>query len=132
MTNPIGPLSSSDKARSTLAHRLGLKADRLRQKYTKFGLRSQRVFLCWSSWSGEERGEGDETLFARVEITPTPRVSDLNALNRRPYAAGVFKEGSVRVDQISAVVFTRDMLSGLVIPVVDHQGNVCGCRPLPS
>jgi hypothetical protein len=107
-------------------------ADRLRGKATKFGLRSQRVFLCWSRFSGAERGEGTETMLARVEILPTPRVSDLTAANHRPYSHGTYKEGSIRVDQISVAQYTRDMLLGLVIPVVNEQGCVCGCRAIPA
>lgn len=123
------PLGSVTAARSTLAHRLTNRVDRIRQLNTRFGLRSLRVFLVWSKFSGAERGEGRETIIARVELLPTPRVSDLTAIARRPYSLGVFKEGSIRIDQISGAKYTRDMLLGLEIPIVDQLGNVCGCRP---
>ena len=123
------PLGSSIAARSTLAARLSGKVDRLRQLNTRFGLRPNRVFLVWSEWSGVERGEGREAVITKVELLPTPQVSDLTALNRRPFAIGIFPEGSIRVDQISVAVFTRDMLNGLAIPIVDQRGCVCGCRP---
>lgn len=110
------PLSSPEAARRTLAHRLTPTADRLRQLNTRFGLRSKRVWLVWTRWTGEVRGEGEEQLLARVELLPTPRISDLGSLTRRPYLAGVFREGTVRVDQISAGAYTYDVLRGLSIP----------------
>jgi hypothetical protein len=100
----------------TLAHRLTRTADRLRQFNTRFGLRSRRVFLVWTQWTGSERGEGNETEVARRELLPTPRVTDGTAINRRPWAAGTMPEGSLRVDQISAGAYTEDNLRGLVVP----------------
>src|SRR5690606_19330758 len=73
-------------------------------------------------------GEGTEQVIARVELLPTPRVSDLNAITRRPYSAGIFPEGSLRVDEISAGAYTRDMLVGLVIPGEAPRGG-CGDSP---
>lgn len=102
--------------RKTLAHRLTRVADRLRQLNTRFGLRSQRVFLVWTRWTGDERGEGDERELYRVELLPTPRVSDLSAIALRPWAAGVVQEGTLRVDQISAGAYTFDNLVGRVMP----------------
>lgn len=110
------PLSGPEEAKRTLAHKLTPIADRLRQLNTRFGLRSKRVFLVWSVWSGAERGEGTERVLYEIELLPTPRVSDLSSLARRPYSAGVFPEGSIRVDQISAGAYTRDVLVGLSIP----------------
>lgn len=111
-----GPLTGPDAARATVAHRLTGVADRLRQLNTRFGLRSKRVFLVWTRWSGAERGEGEESLLAEIELLPTPRVSDLSSISRRAYAVGVFPEGSIRVDQISAGAYTYDVLRGLSIP----------------
>lgn len=102
--------------RTTVAHRLTRVADRLRQLNTRFGLRSQRVFLVWTRWTGEERGEGDESVLARVELLPTPRVSDMSAIALRPWSAGMFPEGMLRVDQISAGAYTAENLKGLTIP----------------
>ena len=125
------PLSPTE-ASSTLAQRLTRKADQLRQLNTKFGLRPDRVFLVWTQWSGAERGEGTETVKARIEITPTPRVSDVSGISRRPYSLGVFPEGTVRVDQISSAVFTDDILRGLDIPTpVDRPcGSSTACGPV--
>jgi len=123
------PLPGPNAARNTLAHRKGLLADRLRQKYTTFGLRSKRVFLVWSRWTGEERGEGDEEVIARVELLPTPRTSDVSGVSYRSYGIGVFPEGSIRVDQVSIVAYTEDMLRGLRIP--EDRARPCGsgCGP---
>lgn len=110
------PLTGPEAAKRTLAHKLTPVADRLRQLNTRFGLRSKRVFLVWTEWGGAERGEGDERILFELELLPTPRVSDLGSLTRRPYSAGVFPEGSLRVDQISAGAYTRDVLIGKSIP----------------
>lgn len=136
------PLPGPAAARRTLAHRFTGMADRLRQLNTKFGLRSQRVFLVWTQWSGVERGEGVEQVIAEVELLPTPRISDLTATARRGYSAGVFPEGSLRVDQISAGAYTYDMLTGRFIPgnttesydpndgtAVNQQGSERGTNP---
>ena len=104
-----------DEARRSLAHRLGPRIDRLRQISTRFGERPYRVFLVWTRSQGAESSRGDESVIARVEILPTPRVSDVTALSRRPWTVGVLPEGTLRVDRVS-VLYTFDQLSGLVIP----------------
>jgi hypothetical protein len=110
------PLTGPEAARRTLAHRMTRVADRLRQLNTRFGLRSNRVFLVWTRWSGAERGEGREEVLAEIELLPTPRISDLTSQSRRPFSAGIFPEGSLRVDQISCGAYTHDHLMGLAIP----------------
>lgn len=74
------------------------------------------MFLVWTEWTGVERGEGEEKLYAEVELLPTPKVSDLSSLARRPYAGGIFAEGSIRVTEISAGAYTLDVLQGKSIP----------------
>lgn len=109
------PLTPSEAKRS-LANRLGLRvADRLRQFSTRFGLRSRRVFLTWTRFTGAERGEGYERILARTEILPTPKVADATSVMRMPFAAGVLPVGSLRVSLIS-VKFTLDQLTGRRIP----------------
>lgn len=114
MAKPIRPLAPGE-ARRTLAHRFSRRADRLRQLSTRFGLRSDRVFLVWTEYTGERRGEGDERVIARLEILPTPRVSDQTSVQFAPFSAGVLPVGSVIVDRISAQ-FTEDVLMGKRIP----------------
>lgn len=105
-----------DQARRTLANRFGPRADRLRQLNTNFGIRSKRVFLVWTEWKADERGEGEEVILSRVELLPTPRVSDLTAIQRRAFLQGALPDGSIRVDEISVARYTEDNLKGLVIP----------------
>jgi len=104
------------QARSTLVARFGPRADRLRQFNTNFGARSKRVFLVWESWGGGERGVGTPRILARVELLPTPKVSDLSAVQRRSWLEGALSDGSGRVDEISVHRYTEDMLRGLTIP----------------
>jgi hypothetical protein len=106
----IRPLSP-DEAKRTLANRLGPRVDRLRQFSTNFGLRPYRVFLVWTRYSGDERGEGDEHELRRVEVLPTPRVTALDNLTYGPVSTGVLPSGSVRIDRVSTT-FTEDQLMG--------------------
>lgn len=108
------PLSPTEAAH-TLAHRLGPRVDRVRQIATKLGIRPYHVFLVWEKWSGEERGEGDENVIARLELLPTPKVESIDAISLRLYSAGVLPVGSIRVRRISTL-YTQDQLTGLVIP----------------
>jgi hypothetical protein len=123
---------SAEAAKQSLAHRLTRPADRLRQFYTRFGLRSTKVFLVWTKWSGKRRGEGKEEILTRVELLPTPRVTDETAIRRNPRAQGILPEGTLRIDQISAGAYTADNLRGLVIPGLDatsphdSRGQVVG------
>lgn len=111
----IGPLTAH-QARTSLAHRLTARVDRLRQRLTSAGLRSDRVFLVWTTFSGAHRGEGEETEVARVELLPTPRVSDMTAVNFNPFSAGILPNGVIRVDRVSGRM-TEDQLRGLAIPL---------------
>ncbi len=104
------------QAKRTLAHRFTRLADRLRQLPTKFGIRPQRVFLVWTIWSGDEAGEGRETVLAEFEILPTPKVLDsASAILRDPRSAGYLPTGSIVVSNVSNTL-TRDMLKGHQIP----------------
>lgn len=116
------PLTPAE-AKRTLAHRFAGLADRTRQLATKFGLRSKRVFLVWTEWSGSERGEGEERERARHELLPTPLVSDLTSVALNPYAAGKLPVGSVRVSEISATL-TFDQLSGTRVPGREGAGEL--------
>jgi hypothetical protein len=111
-----GPLRSGDEARRTIAHRFTRLADRLRQLNTRFGMRSNRVFLTWTRWTGEARGEGREEVLARVELLPTPKVTGEASILRRAFAQGVLPDGVIVLTEISAGAFTRDQLTGLKIP----------------
>jgi hypothetical protein len=107
---------SPERARRTLANRLAPVGDRVRQIATRLGVRPYRVFLTWTQWTGPERGEGTENLYARLEILPTPRVQSLDKLAFSLYHAGTITVGSVQVDRISLVQFTEDVLRGKSFP----------------
>lgn len=102
------------QARHTLAHRLAPRVDRLRQFATRFGVRPYRCWLVWTQWSGE-RGEGEETPVARMEILPTPKVVSLDSVTFRGFSGGMIPVGSMRVTEVSAL-FTSDQLRGIAIP----------------
>jgi hypothetical protein len=121
MPRPL-PLPSPTAARKTLVHRFAARADRLRQLYTRFGMRSRRVFLVWTVAAGEERGAGSESVIARRELLPTPKVSDATGITRRPISIGEIPDGSVRLEQVSAGAYTEDNLRGKSIPQDYAQG----------
>jgi len=125
------PLAGGVAAKRTLAHRLTRTADRLRQFNTRFGIRSRRVFLVWFQYTGPERGEGSGTVLARVELLPTPKVSDATALGRRPYPIGLLPDGSLRIEEISCGAYTEDNLRGLVIPGGGEGKLLAGTRIVP-
>lgn len=107
---------SPEEAKRTLAHRLSPLADRLNQLFTKFGIAPYRVFLTWTKWTGLERGEGDERLFRRIEILPTPELKSLDAVSFSVFHAGTVPVGSVKLERISNVTFTADILLGKAFP----------------
>jgi hypothetical protein len=94
----------------------------LRQLATRFGIRSTRVFLVWTRWTGEYRGEGDEYEVARVEMLPAPKVSPDTAVQGQPYSAGKLPVGMLTVNLIS-LRFTREMLQGRVMPSNNEGAN---------
>lgn len=104
-----------EEAKRSLAQRLGPRVDRVRQLATRFGIRPLRVFLVWTKSQGAVAGRGDEEIIARVELLPTPRVSNITSIARRPWSGGQLPEGTTLVDRISSS-FTADNLSGLAIP----------------
>jgi hypothetical protein len=113
---PLNPF----EARATLANRLTRIADRIRQFSTSFGLRPYRVFLVWSRFDGEERGEGNEREVQRTEILPTPRISSLTSLQNMAYGAGVLSTGTLQVDLISPSI-PQSALDGTRVPSVGQD-----------
>jgi hypothetical protein len=111
------------QAKRTLANRLTRVANSVRQFATTLGVRPYRVFLVWTTFDGEERGEGTERELARVELLPTPKTAELTALQQAPYSAGVLSTGSLRLDKISAG-FTAAQLTGLEVPGQGQQPDM--------
>jgi hypothetical protein len=112
---PLTPL----EARWTLVNRLGRRIDRARQFTTKYGLRPYRVFLTWTKFSGDETGEGNEQVYQRIEILPTPKLIDLTAINYSPVSSGVLPIGSIQLRRVS-ISYTQDTLMGKTVPI-PHQ-----------
>jgi len=109
--HPLQPF----QAKMTLANRLRGPVNRVRQIATDLGVRPYRVFLVWTTFDGEERGEGSEYELARVEILPTPKIGELTSLGMNPYSQGFASTGSLRLEKISAG-FTQPQLMGLEVP----------------
>lgn len=86
--------------------------DRVRQIATNLGARPHRVFLVWTSWTGRERGEGEEEELVRLELLPTPVINDLTSVAWNPYSAGKLPVGAIGVREISAGQYTRELLHG--------------------
>jgi hypothetical protein len=121
--NPRAHPLTPDQAKRTLAQRLGTLGDNLRQLATNFGVRPYRCFLVWTHWGGAERGEGMEREVKRIEVLPTPRVTSLDNLSFSFFHAGTLPVGSVRVDRISVVRFSYDILTGKMVPT-PHEDHI--------
>src|SRR5271157_5930725 len=123
---PLGPA----EAKRSILQRIAPLVDRARQVAVKTGLRSHRVFLVWTLWSGASRGEGDEREIARMELLPTPRVDGLDAVALRSFSAGILPEGSVRLRSVS-VRYTEEQLRGRIVPPVAWRRDAVALDPLP-
>lgn len=75
------------------------------------GLRSYKVVLVWTRWSGARRGEGVEALVREHEILPIPKVSEMGVIGSSATPIGSTEEGSITVSEISAR-YTEDVLDG--------------------
>lgn len=120
---PLTPL----EARRSIANRLAPTVDRIRQLNTKLGERPHRVFLTWTRWTGEARGEGAEELVGQLEVLPTPRVDSLDSVSFSMFSGGTLPVGSIRVSEISVATFTEDLLCGRRIP-----DEARCCRDVPD
>jgi hypothetical protein len=109
------------QAVASFANRFGKVADNLRQLNTTFGTRPYRVFLVWTTWTGGERGVGDEKLIEQIEILPTPNVRSLDNVALSPLSTGVLSVGSLRLTEVTTSL-TADQLTGRMQPTphVDH------------
>jgi hypothetical protein len=109
---------------SGLLQRQAPLVQRLRARFQAFtGSTVYSVYLVWTKWSGEERGEGDEREIASVRILPSPDVQDLSAISYDPRAAGVLPSGTVRVNRVNSLL-SADSLAGRSIP---PQAYFDGC-----
>lgn len=111
---PFRPLTAGE-ARASVASRLTRITDRARQVEVRLGFRPYNVYLVWTKWNGEERGEGVQSIVTRCALTPTPVVQDLTSVSLSPFGAGVLPEGSFRIREVSAR-YTVEQLKGRVVP----------------
>lgn len=93
------------------------RVDRARQIEVRLGLRPYNVFLVWTKWNADERGEGRETIICRTPLLPTPIVEGLDGVSSQAYSGGKLPVGSVRVRNVSAT-YSQDVLTGKVIPEI--------------
>lgn len=114
MTRRLRSLTQGE-AKVSLAARLGRINDRARQVNVRLGFRPYRVFLTWTEWNGDERGEGVQEVIRRCELLPTPLVQDLTSVSLSPFGAGVLPVGSVRIREVSAR-YSLELLMGRVFP----------------
>lgn len=110
----LRPLTPAE-AKCSLAARLSKTVDKARQIEVRLGMRPYQVFLTWTQWDGEERGDGIERVVARIPLTPTPIVSDLSALRQQGFSTGRALTGDVRLTQVSAT-YPLEVLVGNIIP----------------
>lgn len=102
---------TSQQAKKTLARRFIPLADTLRNMLTKFGLRTYRVAMVRTRWSGPRRGQGVPTVVSNDVILPTPKISSFDAIAQVAQAVGYDEVGSIELTQISGR-FTEDQLRG--------------------
>lgn len=108
------PLTSFE-APKVLVHRLGRVADRVRGIATRLGARPFRVFLVWQVWNGGDRGEGTVREYRRIEILPTPRIDNIDALANATSIAGTIPTGNLRIQEVSVIEFKQDLLNGYLV-----------------
>lgn len=113
------PLEPEEVGR-TLAAKLVPVVDRIRQLATRFGIRPYRVFLVHVRWTGPRRGMGEGQEVSRVEILPTPAVSEMNGIVEIAKALGRTEEGGVSITEISGK-YSEDDLRGLTPDLLDPQ-----------
>lgn len=98
-------------AEDTVARRLIRVADRMRDVRVRFGLRTYKVHMVRTRWSGGVRGKGVETLVSDDVVLPTPLVSDLTGL-ALTVGPAVFNEiGTIVLSEVSGK-YTENMLQG--------------------
>ena len=110
----LRPLTPA-QAKNSLAARLAKTVDKARQIEVRLGMRPYQVFMVWTTWEGDERGDGNQRIVARIPMTPTPKVSDLTALRQNAFSAGRALVGDLRLTEVSAN-YPLEVLMGNIIP----------------
>lgn len=89
--------------------------DRARQIDVRLGNRPYQCFLVWTRWDGAARGDGNQVVVCRHQILPTPVVTDLTAMQKKPTSVGVVLDGTLRITEISTQ-YTLEVLLGQTLP----------------
>lgn len=96
----------------SLGQKLIPVVDRVRDLYTKFGLRPYRVWLVRTRFAGPKRGVGVEMVVHEMEILPTPLVVDMRGLGEIVTPVGINEQGTVQLQYISGR-YTEEQLLGV-------------------
>jgi hypothetical protein len=113
--------------RLPLADRLQPRVDKLRQRFTTFGLRPYECWLVWTRWGGTERGEGHEVTLFEAPIIPRPKVNDLSSVALNPYSAGLLPVGSILLTEVTTQLM-EEHLTGRVVPPRAYLDGCCAPR----
>lgn len=96
---------------ATVVSKLNPIANCLRDLKTKLGARNYEVRLVHTQWVGEDNGQGEEVVISDVPLLPTPKVTDLNALDIQVLVAGAHELGVLQVTEINPML-GEDFLRG--------------------
>lgn len=103
----------------TLVDDLVPLVDDLRGLHTTFGTRPYTVHLVRTKWSGGDRGSGTESVTSDLAITPTPLVSETDALTQVFSPVGRGEQGDLTIGEISLTYTEAQLLPRDV--AVDEQ-----------
>ena len=104
-----GQVHPESATKRSLLASLSPVVDRIRQIRTDLGLSPYRVFLVHWRWPGK-RGLGRPVETARVEITPTPKISDMNGVAFAVASFGTTEGGGLYVSKISQRYSEEDLI----------------------
>lgn len=94
LSEPVNPIES-------LTEQLGSVVDDIRQIAVDLGQRPYKIHAVRVKWTGGEIGRGKpETVFDQP-ILPTPRVLNIDQLDRATQPSGTTDKGNIRLDKIS-------------------------------
>lgn len=106
-----------DDYNNTLLGELADCVDCWRHISSELGARPYRVFVVKTRWTGKRRGEGIEIPVFEEELTPTPKVDPISAIQQQLQDIGLDEVGTVNVAELSPR-YTSNFLMGR-----DEQGR---------
>ena len=93
----------------TLARNLIPVADKLRDQFTRFGLRPYKIRVVRIQWSAGDRGVGTPVIISEIDILPTPLVQDLSMVTEIVHPIGLDEAGTIIVSQVSGRFTDEDL-----------------------